>query len=81
MAGGTRRISVLEFRLDHASWDEKRRELNVVYEANLDGARKRACEIMQFGAAGRQMRAKPSMALLSETTGTHRDWTNRRHET
>ena len=25
------RISSLEFKLDHAAWDEKRRELNVVY--------------------------------------------------
>jgi hypothetical protein len=34
---------------DHTSpEDEKRRELNVVYEANLNGDRKRACEIMQF---------------------------------
>ena len=42
------RISLLEFKLDHAAWDEKRRELNVVYELNLNGERKRACEIMQF---------------------------------
>jgi hypothetical protein len=28
------RISSLEFKLDHAAWDEKRRELNVVYEVN-----------------------------------------------
>ena len=48
------RISSLEFKLDHAAWDEKRRELNVVYEANLNGERKRACEIMQFDASGRQ---------------------------
>jgi ketosteroid isomerase-like protein len=31
------RISLLEFKLDHATWDEKRRELNVVYESTLDG--------------------------------------------
>jgi hypothetical protein len=31
------RISILEFRLDHATWDERCRELNVVYEANLNG--------------------------------------------
>jgi hypothetical protein len=49
------RISILEFKLDHATWDERRRELNVVYEANLNGDRKRACEIMQFDAAGRQI--------------------------
>ena len=52
------RISILEFRLDHATWDETRRELNVVYEANLNGDRKRACEIMQFDAAGRQIRGE-----------------------
>jgi hypothetical protein len=49
------RISTLEFKLDHAAWDERRRELNVVYEANLNGQRKRACEIMQFDVAGRQI--------------------------
>lgn len=52
------RISSLEFKLDHAAWDEKRRELNVVYEANLNGERKRACEIMQFDASGRQIRGE-----------------------
>ena len=41
------RIRALEFKLDHAAWHEKRRELNVVCEANLNGERKRACEIMQ----------------------------------
>jgi hypothetical protein len=53
-----KRISILEFRLDHATWDERRRELNVVYEANLNGERKRACEIMQFDAAGRQIKGE-----------------------
>ena len=52
------RIATLEFTLDHAAWDERRRELNVVYEANLNGERKRACEIMQFDAAGRQIRGE-----------------------
>jgi hypothetical protein len=55
--GALDRISVLEFELDHATWDEKRRELNVVYE-DLNGERKRACEIMQFDAAGRQIRGE-----------------------
>jgi len=31
------RISSLEFKLDHAAWDETRRELNVVYEARRWG--------------------------------------------
>ena len=52
------RISSLEFKLDHAAWDENRRELNVVYEANLNGERKRACKIMQFDASGRQIRGE-----------------------
>jgi steroid delta-isomerase len=52
------RISTLEFKLDHVAWDEKRLELNVVYEANLNGERKRACEIMLFDAAGRQVRGE-----------------------
>jgi hypothetical protein len=56
--GALDRISVLQFELDHATWDERRRELNVVYEANLNGERKRACEIMQFDAAGRQIRGE-----------------------
>ena len=49
------RISVLEFTLDHAAWDERRRELNVVYQANLDGERTRTCEIMRFDEQGRQI--------------------------
>ena len=52
------RISVLKFKLDHATWDERRKELNVVYEANVNGERKRACEIMQFDASGRQIRGE-----------------------
>jgi hypothetical protein len=54
------RISSLEFKLDHAAWDERRRELNVVYEANLNAERKRACEIMQFDASGRQIAGEDS---------------------
>jgi steroid delta-isomerase len=53
---GLDRITELRFELDHAAWDEKRRELNVVYLATLNGERKRACEIMQFDASGRQIR-------------------------
>ena len=56
--GGLERVSTIEFKLHHAAWDERRRELNVVYEANLNGERKRACEIMQFDASGRQIRGE-----------------------
>jgi hypothetical protein len=30
----------------------------VVYEANLNGERKRACEIMRFDESGRQIRGE-----------------------
>ena len=33
-------------------------KLNVVYEANLNGERKRACEIMQFDTLGRQIKGE-----------------------
>jgi steroid delta-isomerase len=60
-------IASLEFKLDHAAWDERRRELNVVCEANLNGERKRACEIMQFDASGRQIRGEALYgAIISE---------------
>ena len=49
------RVAALEFKLDHASWDEHRRTLTVVYAARLNGEWQRACEIMQFDAAGRQI--------------------------
>jgi len=53
--GALERISTLEFTLDHAAWDERRRELVVVYAASLGGERKRACEIMRFDVQGRQI--------------------------
>ena len=49
------RIETLGFALDHAIWDEHRRELVVITEANLNGNRQRACEIMRFGADGLQV--------------------------
>ena len=52
------RVSALEFKLDHASWDERRRELTVVYQARLNGESKRACEIMAFDPSGRQIRGE-----------------------
>jgi len=52
------RLSTLEFKLDYASWDPERRELNVVYESNLNGARRRSCEIMTFNADGYQIRGE-----------------------
>jgi len=52
------RVTALEFKLDHASWDEHRRELTVVYQARLNGECKRACEIMEFDSSGRQIRGE-----------------------
>lgn len=55
---GVARLSVLEFTLDRASWDERRRTLTVTYQARLNGEAKRACEIMQFDETGRQIRGE-----------------------
>jgi hypothetical protein len=42
-----------------AAWNRRDGlELNVIYEANLNGERKRACEIMQFDTVGRQVRGE-----------------------
>ena len=49
------KIEVLEFRLDRIVWDGDSRELVVLYEANLNGARSRACELMRFDGSGRQL--------------------------
>ena len=51
-------LSTLEFTLDHASWDPERRELNVVYLSDLNGIRRRSCEIMTFNAEGCQIRGE-----------------------
>ena len=58
------RIERLHFILDHAAWDGERRELIVVTEADLNGERKRACEIMTFDPAGRQIRGEALYGAL-----------------
>ena len=58
------RIKQLHFILDHASWDGERRELIVLTEADLNGERKRACEIMTFDPAGRQIRGEALYGAL-----------------
>lgn len=55
---GMTRVSDLAFTLDHASWDERRRALTVVYQARLNGECQRACEIMRFDASGRQIKGE-----------------------
>jgi ketosteroid isomerase-like protein len=49
------RIKELHFTLDHAVWDDATRELVVFYRATFDGKSTRACELMKFDAAGRQV--------------------------
>jgi len=61
------RISILEFKLDRANWDERRRELTVVCEANLNGERKRACELMEFDESGRQIRGEAMYGAVLDT--------------
>ena len=47
-------IGSLEFVLDHACWDEMRRELAIVYARRVDGsAVQRASELLRFGPDGR----------------------------
>jgi hypothetical protein len=52
------RIPSLHFTLDHATWDAAKCELTVVYIAERAGRSRRACEIMTFDAAGRQIRGE-----------------------
>jgi steroid delta-isomerase len=52
------RIGSLRFDLDHVIWDALRRELTVIYVADLGGRRRRACEIMTFDTDGRQIRGE-----------------------
>jgi steroid delta-isomerase len=49
------KIQTLEFALERIAWDGESRELVVFYEANLNGAKVRACEAMSFDERGRQV--------------------------
>lgn len=50
------RLSTFELKLDCASWEPERRGLNVVYESNLNGVRRRSGEMMTFNTDGGQIR-------------------------
>jgi steroid delta-isomerase len=50
-----RRIPTLAFRLDRVLCDVERREMVVLYEADLGGTKSRACEFMRFDETGRQI--------------------------
>lgn len=52
------RIHTLDFKLIHAVWCDWCRELAVIYVATLNGERRRACEVMTFNEAGRQIRGE-----------------------
>ena len=49
------KIEKIEFKLDHIVWDSDANELVIFYEANLNGVRSRACEMMKFDPSGRQV--------------------------
>jgi ketosteroid isomerase-like protein len=49
------KIDTLEFKLERAVWDGDSRQLVVFYEANLNGAKTRSCELMSFDDQGRQV--------------------------
>jgi|TARA_A200000159_G_C7027405_1_gene216493 ketosteroid isomerase-like protein len=52
------KLTALAFTLDRATWDPVRRELNVIYEADLNGQRHRACELMIFDEHGEQIQGE-----------------------
>jgi hypothetical protein len=49
------KIRSLVFTLDRIVWDDEAHELAVLYEANLNAVRTRACDLMKFDDTGRQM--------------------------
>jgi len=51
--GALARMSSLHFELDHVLWDGDRRTLTIVYAAELNGQRMRACEFLRFGDGDR----------------------------
>jgi hypothetical protein len=42
-------INSITFTLDHIVWDGDRRELVIVYDAEINGQKNRACEFLRFG--------------------------------
>ncbi len=46
------RITSLHFTLDRIVWDGEEAELVIVYTAELNGQRTRACEFFRFGPSG-----------------------------
>jgi len=50
-----RRVRAIHFSLGHVVWDADRRILVVFYEADINGTKTRACEMMAFDDSGRQI--------------------------
>ncbi len=55
---GLQNLFTLGFVLDHAIWDPSQLELLVIYEANLNENRNRACELMTFNQGGFQIKGE-----------------------
>jgi steroid delta-isomerase len=53
-----RRRAASRFTLDHAIWDDERRELAILFVRTLDGEERRACELLQFDANGLVIRGE-----------------------
>jgi len=53
-----RQRNTSHFTLDHSIWDSDRRELAIVFMRDLDGERRRACELLQFDATGLVVRGE-----------------------
>ncbi len=51
-AAAAARIESIHFTFDRAVWDPARRELVVVYDAEISGQQNRACEFMRFDDTG-----------------------------
>lgn len=47
------KITALEFQVRRTLWDAERRELAIVYDRRINGARDRALELLSFDADGR----------------------------
>ena len=47
-----RRRTKMHFTLDHWIWDAERQELAIVFIRDVDGEKRRACELLQFDATG-----------------------------
>lgn len=52
---GSKKLETLVFRLDRVICDPEAREMVVLYDATLNDTTTRACELMRFDEAGRQI--------------------------